>query len=104
MKLKDFETCVGQMGFELISVGLSGKHGSEVQKALAVEKVSPKKCYAYVWWYGGCRKIARKVSYADVKANASRYCAKGPCGWLPFPELNMSKLEQKYFEQSKKAL
>lgn len=103
MKLKDFEKCVGQMGMELLSVGLSTRHASSVNKALAVQKVSPRKCFVYVWWYGGCRKTARPVSYPDVKANASSYSAKGPLNWLPVPELNMTQLEQKYFAHNRKA-
>lgn len=103
MKLKDFEICVSQMGLELLSVGLSTRHGSTVMKALAVQKVSAKKCFVYVWWYGGCRKTAKPVNYQDVKANSSSYSAKGPTNWLPFPELNMTQLEQKYFAQSKGA-
>lgn len=101
MKLKNFEDCLGRMGLELISVTMSSKGDSEVTTALAIEKLGKKKCVGYVWFFGACRKSLAELNYQDVRANVAFYNATGPLQWAPFPSLNFTELERKYFGEKK---
>lgn len=97
MKLKDFEHCVTMLGLELLSVTLSERKPCAVIRAMAVKKLSKKKCIAYHWYYGSCRKSIGNMSYGDIRNNISMYERKAPLSWIPHPPYSITELERKCF-------